>query len=464
MSKQTASSPNTPASLNRRGFLKSGAAATVGALGFPAVLRSQGSPNSKLQVGCIGIAGMGGNTMRSIASHRGVEIVGLCDVDASEMPKAARNFANASTHSDWREMLSGKHIDKFDAITIGIPDHMHAAPAVTALRAKKHLYLQKPMASTIQECRVITEESAKANVVSQLGNQGRSTIESRMAVELIRNGAVGKIKEVLIWENKPLSWWPKNTELRAKADTIPAGFDWDLWIGVREPRPYLENTYHPKNWRAWFDFGVGEMGDMGCHHFDPTFDALKLTAPLKVRQTTPGSNGPLWAEHRQVELIFPGTEVTLDETVKVTWHDGDIRPDASRIPLPEGVDELPASGTCWIGETGTIFKNYRGGKPVVLPSDGSVFPADKYPNDLEPQDHYHGWADAAIAGGNARAIADFNHGGPLTEAVLVGAIADRHAEQWLEWDRDALEFSNSAEATKLVKRTYRDGWQIDGLG
>ncbi len=463
MSKLPATSPSTSASLNRRGFLKSSAAAGVAALGFPAVLRSQGSPNSKLQIGCIGIAGMGGNTMRSIASHAGVEIVGLCDVDATQMPKAARNFANASTHSDWREMLSGKHIDKFDAITVGIPDHMHAAPAVTALRAKKHLYLQKPMASTIQECRVITEESAKANVVTQLGNQGRSTIESRMAVELIRSGAVGKIKEVIIWENKPLSWWPKNTELRATADPVPEGFDWDLWVGVREPRPYLENTYHPKNWRAWFDFGVGEMGDMGCHHFDPTFDALKLTAPLKVRQTTPGSDGPLWGDSRQVELVFPGSEVTAGDTVQITWHDGHKRPDLSRIPLPKTFKELPLQGSCWIGETGVIFKEYRS-KPVVLPDDGSVFPEDKYPGDLEPQDHYHSWVDAAIAGGNARAVADFNHGGPLTEAVLVGAMADRHAEQWLEWDRDALQFSNSVEATKLVKRSYRDGWQVPGLG
>src|SRR6185503_8030386 len=217
----------------------------------------------------------------------------------------------------WREML-GNHADKFDAVTIGTPDHMHASPAVLALRAKKHLYLQKPMATTLHECRVITQEAAKAGVVTQLGNQGRSSIESRMAVELIRSGAIGKIKEVILWENKPLGWWPKNTELRPQPDVIPPGFDWDLWLGVREPRPYLAQTYHPKTWRAWLDFGCGEMGDMGCHHFDTTFDALKLTAPLRVRQTTPAGTAPPSGETRDVERTSPGSDITPGPTDPLT--------------------------------------------------------------------------------------------------------------------------------------------------
>ena len=402
---------------------------------------------------------MGGATMRSVASHPAVEIVALCDVDKASLDSAVAKFPSASKHVDWRKMLSD-HAEKFDAVTVGTPDHMHAAPAVTALRAKKHLYLQKPMASTPHECRVITQEAAKAGVVTQLGNQGRSSVESRMAVELIRGGAIGKIREVIIWENKRLSWWPKNTELRAKGDAIPDGFDWDLWLGVREPRSYFANTYHPKTWRAWFDFGVGEMGDMGCHHFDPTFDALKLTAPLRVRQTTPGSDGALWGKRRQVELIFPGSDITVGETVKITWHDGDSRPDAEKIPLPSGVDALPESGSCWIGENGHIFKNYRKGPPVVLPEVD--FPEEKYPGDIAPQNHYHDWVDAILNG--AKSCGDFSHGGPLTETVLVGAFADRFAEQWLEWDRDSLTFTDNPGATALVSRAYRKGWEVPGLG
>jgi predicted dehydrogenase len=443
--------------MKRRQFLRQTAAAGLGALGFPAILRSA-SPNSLLQVASIGVGGMGGATMKSVATHPKVKIVALCDVDKRYLDQAAKTYPEASRHQDWRELLA-EHADRFDAVTIGTPDHMHAAPAVTALRAKKHLYLQKPMAATLHECRVITEEAARAGVVTQLGNQGRSSIESRMTVELLRRGAIGRIQEVILWENKKLNWWPKNTELRPQADATPRGFDWDLWLGVREPRPYLENTYHPQTWRAWFDFGVGEMGDMGCHHFDISFDALKLTAPLRVRQTTPGSSGPLWGKQRVVEMIFPGSDLTVGESVRLTWHDGGIEPDRSKIKLPEDVGQFPESGTYWIGESGAIFKNYRRGRPVVLPEES--FPAQEYPSGIEPRDHYHDWVNAILE--DRRACGDFTHGGPLTETVLVGAMADRFAGQWLEWNRTSQEFTNNAQATALVRCTYREGWKIAGL-
>jgi len=221
--------------MNRRQFLRRTTAAAVGAFGCPALLRSA-SPNSLLQVASIGVGGMGAATMNSVASHPKVKIVALCDVDEHFLEVAAERHRDASRHRDWRELLS-RHAGKFDAVTIGTPDHMHAASAVTAVRAKKHVYLQKPMATTLHECRVITQEAAKAGVVTQLGNQGRSSIESRLTVELLRSGAIGKVKEVILWENKPLSWWPKNTELRAQGDPVPEGLDWDLWLGVREPRP-----------------------------------------------------------------------------------------------------------------------------------------------------------------------------------------------------------------------------------
>jgi predicted dehydrogenase len=394
-----------------------------------------------------------------VASHPKVKIVALCDVDDRYLESAAKAHPDASRHKDWRELLD-RHADKFDAVTIGTPDHMHAAPTVIALRAKKHVYLQKPMASTLHECRVIAQEAEKAGVVTQLGNQGRSSIESRLTVQLLQSGAIGKIKEVLLWENKPLNWWPKNVELRSQADPIPRGLDWDLWLGVREPRPYLDDTYHPKTWRAWFDFGVGEMGDMGCHHFDTSFDALRLTAPIRVRQTTPGSNGPLWGEKRVVEMIFPGTEYTAGDTIQLTWHDGGIEPDRSKIALPKGVDKLPPSATYWIGEHGAIYKDYRRGRPILLPE--AKFPAEAYPADPNPRDHYHDWVDAIIEG--RKACDEFSHGGPLTEAVLVGAMADRVAGEWLEWDAADQRFTNSSQATALVRRSYRNGWNVAGLG
>lgn len=440
--------------MNRRRFLQQSAAATFG---FPAILRSA-SPNSLLQVACIGVARMGGNTMRSVASHAGVKITALCDVDAAHLAQAAKDFPEATRHRDWRELLAGQ-TDRFDAVTIGTPDHMHAAPCVTALRAKKHVYLQKPMAPTLHECRVITREAEQAGVVTQLGNQGRSSIEARMTVELIRSGAIGKVREVVMWENKPLNWWPKNTELRRQGDPLPEGLDWDLWCGVRPAVPYLKDTYHPQNWRAWFDFGCGEMGDMGCHHFDTTFDALKLTAPTRARLTHGGSSGPLWGEKRIVELEFPGSEFTASDVLKITWYDGGVDPDRDKVRMPSVLKQFPKSGTFWQGTAGAIFKPY-GGRPFVLPE--ADFPAEKYPKGLKGQDHYHDWVDAILAG--RRSCADFRHGGPLTETVLVGTYTDRFPGQWLEFDRQNLQFSNHAGANALVRRDYRDGWKVAGLG
>lgn len=442
--------------MNRRHFLKQSLAAST-ALGFPAVVRCA-SPNSTLQVASIGVGGMGGRTMQSVASHAKARITALCDVDAKYLDAASKLYPEASRHRDWRSMLA-EAADTFDAVTVGTPDHMHAAPTVLALRSGKHVYLQKPMATTLHECRVITDTAAGKGLITQLGNQGRSSIESRMTVELLQSGAIGRIQEVLIWENKPLSWWPKNTELRSQADPIPEGLDWDLWCGVREPVPYLEKTYHPKNWRAWFDFGCGELGDMGCHHFDTTFDALRLTAPTRVRQTVGGSDGPLWGEKRKVEFEFPGNELTLGETVRVTWHDGGVDPDRSKIVMPKALKTFPRSGACWIGERGSIFKPYTV-RPFVLPEE--EHPPESYPRDFKPQDHYHDWADAILEG--RKACDDFNHGGPLTETVLVGTLADRFPNEWLKWDVATQQVIGHEGASALVRRSYREGWSVEGLG
>lgn len=443
--------------MNRRRFLQQSVASTA-TLGFPAITRCA-SPNSMLQVASIGVARMGGNTMRSVASHPKVKLTAICDVDATHMGQAAKDFPDAAKVVDWRELLS-KHADKFDAVTIGIPDHMHSSVCLTALRAKKHTYLQKPMAPTLHECRVLTEEAAKSGLVTQLGNQGRSSIEARMAVKLIQDGVIGKVKEVIFWENKPLSWWPKNEELRAQADAIPAGFDWNLWLGVRAERPYLKDTYHPQTWRAWRDFGVGELGDMGVHFFDSTYDALKLTAPLRVRQIQTGALKPgLWSRARVVEFKFPGNEMIAGDTLKLTWYDGDIEPPAGLIPMPKSLTKFPHSGHLWIGERGQIFKPY-GLRPFVLPEED--FPAEKYPRDFPKRDHYHDWVDAILEG--RKSCADFSHGGPLTETVLVGTLAEKFPNEWVSWDRAAMKVTNLTEANALVRRDFRDGWKLEGLG
>ena len=397
--------------------------------------------------------------MRSVARHPKVKITALCDVDAEHMAQAAKDFPDATKIVDWRELLA-QHADKFDAITVGIPDHMHSSVGITALRAKKHLYLQKPMAPTIHECRVLTQEAAKSGLVTQLGNQGRSSVEARMTVKLIHDGAIGKVKEVIFWENKELSWWPKNEELRAQADAVPAGFDWNKWLGVRNDRPYLTDTYHPQTWRAWRDFGVGELGDMGVHFFDATYDALKLTAPARVRQVQTVEPKPgLWSRGRVVEFKFPGNEMIAGETMKLTWYDGDIAVPQNLIPMPKVLTKFPRSGHLWIGERGQIFKSY-GLRPYVLPEEN--FPAEKYPRDFLPQDHYFDWVDAILEG--RKSCADFSHGGPLTETVLVGTLAEKFPNEWVAWDRAAMKVTNLPDANAHVRREFREGCKVEGLG
>lgn len=447
--------------MKRRRFLAQASATALSPLAFPAVVRCA-APNSKLQVASIGVARMGGNTMRSVSTHRKVQIVALCDVDERHLAQGAREFSKAKRFRDWRDLLAN-HADQFDAITIGTPDHMHAPMAVLALRARKHVYLQKPMAPTVHECRVIAREAAKAGVVTQLGNQGRSSIESRMMIELLRTKAVGPIKEVILWENKPLNWWPANTNLRKRSDPIPAGLDWDAWLGVRDARPYHDSTYHPQVWRAWRDFGVGELGDMGCHHFDSTVDGLNLAPPSRVRQTATGESGEgLWAKHRRVEFEFGGqaaNDLIDGDTLKLSWTDGDLTPDPSRIPLPQGMTKFPVSGGLWIGTKGSIFKPYTV-RPFVMPE--SSFPAERYPKGFGRQDHYHDWVDAILQ--NRKSCADFAHAARLTETVLLGTLAEHAPGQWLEWDRSSMTVPHRPELNAHITRPYRDGWQVEGLG
>lgn len=444
--------------MNRRRFLVSGAAGSAGILGFPSISRSA-QAKAEVRVAAVGVGGFGHRTISEVASHPKVVVTAICDVDPLARERAGTLFPNAGRFADWREMLAGAG-GGFDAVTVCVPDHMHAPVAVASMRQGKHVYVQKPLAPTVHECRAMAEEARKSGVVTQLGNQRRSSIEDRTTVELLRQGAVGRIKEVILWENKPLNWWPKRTVPGPAADPVPEGFAWDLWLGVREPRPFLEGAYHPMSWRAWLDFGTGELGDMGCHHFDPSVDGLALSAPLNVRQNTESGSPELWGQRREVEFVFAGTEYTAGETLPLTWYDGDLRPEASRIQLPPGMEALPESGAFWVGERGSLFKSFRGGMPVVL--DGTARAEEDNPLGLEPRSHYHDWVDAILSG--RRAVSDFGHGARLTETVLVGALADRFPRRWLKWDADAMAFAGLEEADPWVRRPYREGWGIPGLG
>jgi predicted dehydrogenase len=458
--------------MNRRRFLQQSLAASA-YVSAPAILSAR-SPNSMFQVASIGVGGMGGNTMMSVLQHSKVRIVGMCDVDSKTLALAQRGessrrkehqgseakerLGDAAVFRDYREMLA-KLGDSIDAVTIGTPDHMHASMAVAALRAKKHVYLQKPLTHHIHEARILGAEAAKAGVTTQMGTQGHSSIETSLAVDLIKSGAIGKVKEVICWENKKSSWWPKVTERKAQADPVPEHIDWNLWLGVANEVPFLDGAYHPSMWRSWVDFGVGMMGDMGCHYFDVVFACLGLAAPSRVRCLDEGSKGDLYAMKRHLELEFPGTALTAGDKIKMTWMDGGYPYDPKVVIKPAVLTKDTPSGIFFVGENGGIFKPHSQ-RPWLVPEEkftGHTYPKTRVAN------HYTDWVDACMKG--AKAATDLpTYGCPVTEAVLLGVLAERNPGDWIEWDASLGKVTNKPELNAQLTRKYHDGWSVEGLG
>lgn len=458
--------------MNRRHFIQRTLAASA-AISAPSILSAR-SPNSMFQIASIGVGGMGGNTMMSVAQHPRAQIVGMCDVDANALSRALAGQAsrrkelvtggddarlkNAATFADYREMLS-KLGDQIDAVTIGTPDHTHASMAVTALRMGKPVYLQKPLTHHLIEARVLGLAAKKAGVTTQMGTQGHSSVETSLTVDLIQSGAIGKVKEVICWENKKATWWPKVTERKAASDALPGGLNWDLWLGVAHDLPFLDRAYHPSMWRSWADFGVGMMGDMGCHYFDVVFACLGLAAPTRVRCLDEGSKGDLYTTKRHLEFQFPGTALTAGDSVKLTWTDGGYPYDPKVVIKPAALTREAPSGIFFVGETGGIFKPHSQ-RPWLVPEE--KFTGFTYPK-TRPANHYTDWVDAAMAG--TPASTDFTtYGCPVTEAVLLGVLAERNPGGWIEWDAAAGQVKNRPELNAQLTRTYRDGWKVEGLG
>ena len=269
-------------------------------------------------------------------------------------------------------------------------------------------------------------------------------------------GAIGKVKEVHTFSHKK---WGDMDPLPDHEDPVPDGFDWDKWLGVAEERKFIGGGYyHPGNWRKRRDFGTGTLGDMGCHIFSGWFRALALTTPISVRSTGPASNQHNWATNGQVEYIYPGTEFTAEDKVSVTWYDGDKRPPASVAELLGDKIEVPGQGSIIIGTEGVMLAPH-GGTPQIAKEGERIRYA--FPK-LEPRDHYLEFIECCREGKD-KPSANFDYSGPLTEAVLLGCLASLFPGKLLEFDSPNLAFSNSAEATAEVKRTYRDGWAVKGF-
>ncbi|MCC9600739.1 Gfo/Idh/MocA family oxidoreductase [Stieleria sp. JC731] len=443
-------------SINRRQVLKSGSAAIGASFGLaclsPAKAFAQTSPMQKLRTAHIGVGGMGGSDLNSIASHSSVEVAALCDVDSARLAAALEKHPNAKTFTDYREMISSLG-DSIDGVVVSTPDHTHAPAAMTAMNAGKPVYCQKPLTHEVFEARRLREVAQEKGLVTQMGIQIHSHRVYRQAVKMIQDGVIGKVKEVHAWSNK--NWGYDQPEL-PMASPVPESLDFDRWLGTADARDYVPGVYHPGNWRKLIDFGTGTLGDMGVHIFDTPYGALELTAPNWAKTDCRQPTGIGHPERNVVEYEFPQTKYTT-KTMKWKWYDGSFAPpEPTAVGLPEGT-ALPGQGSLFVGEEGHL----------LLPhiSEAVLFPVAKFKDykrpDVEGANHYHQWVDACM--GNGETSAPFSFGGPLTEALLLGVVANRFPNQALNWDAEGLKITNNDRANKLLYRKYRDGYQVDGL-
>ena len=454
--------------MKRRDFLKTLAAASVTAPLLTERLMAAEPTEKILRHASFGSAGQAWNDIENIMGSPHVKLVAVAEVDLNRIEKVKAAFPDVRIYQDWRELLGREH-HNIDSVNVSTPDHMHAMMAMEAMHRGKHVYVQKPLAHDLFEVRQLTNYARRKGVVTQMGIQVHSEIIYRQAVRLVRDGVIGRVKEVHLWSNKK---WGDTGAPPEWSGPIPNGFDWDLWLGGCKPRPFVgDNYYHPETWRKRLDFGTGTFGDMGCHIFDPVFDALALKEPLSVRSEGPAPDQWNWAINAKIHYVFAGTPYTEGETVPVSWYDGDQLP-------PESIQQLvlkddPNLRFSWDGtkrsagvpEQGSIIVGTEGTMLIPHPSAPRLFPLAKFKDfalpKLKPHNHWDQWVEACL--GRDKTSAPFDYAGPLTEAVLLGSVAVRFPDQTLEWNAAKMKFPNVPAANAFVRRTYRKGWKTRGL-
>ncbi len=448
----------------RRRFLRSAAAAGAAPFILPSKVWAD-PPSKKLAHAAIGITGQASGDIDSLMSSGRMEVVAIAEVDKNNHAAAKAKFPNAVIYQDWRELFA-KESDKFESVHITIPDHMHAIVAMNALNRKKHVYCQKPLTRTVYEAHALRAAAKKAGVVTQMGNQIQSSSEYRTAVKMIKDGVIGKIKEVHSWSGARFPQKPRPVE----ADPIPEGLNWDLWLGVAPERPYNKSIYHPFNWRGWQDFACGAIGDFACHVLDNPYKALDLAAPISVECTgaeqawldTPARRSESWPEWETFRYEFAGTDFTTGKTLPVYWYDGGKKPDPASIPGMEG-REMPGGGSAFVGEGGTLVIVHYGSKPQLYPLEKEKeYRALKKPAvPGSPTEHYHSYVKACL--GEGTTTSHFDYAVPLVESAHLGSIAVRFPGKKFSWNSAALKFADAPEADAFVKPKYRDGWSVEGI-
>lgn len=470
-------------SSSRRRFIKN--TAIIGGSFFivPRHVLGKGyvAPSDKLNIAGIGAGGKGESDLFEFAKSPNVNIVAMCDVDDRQAVKSRERFPKAKYYHDYREMLA-KEKNTIDACSISTPDHTHAVATMAAMQLGKHVYTQKPLTHDIYEARMLTEAAKKYKVVTQMGNQGASGEGVRRSKEIVDAGLIGDVHTAHAWTNRPV--WPQGIPTPAGKHEIPKELHWDLWLGPAQRIDY-NPAYHPFNWRGWWAFGTGALGDMACHIMDPIYRILPIDHPDSAECSVSNVWKDMWAEGNYVDSCPPASIIHLNYprtdgkgNIKVSWHDGGLLPARPDELLPEEPFGNWDGGVLLIGTKGKLLIDCYGDNPRLLPTK-LMNEVTLPPKTLArvPEGHYIQWVNACLAGyGKEVTSSPFEFAGPFTESILMGNLAIRswmmvnpNLKGWgdkylgrkkLLWDAKNMKVTNFDEANQFVKREYRDGWSL----
>lgn len=481
-----------PKNNSRRDFIKNSAVASSFFLVPRHVLGGKGftAPSDQLVLAAIGSGGKGRSDILNASVKGREKVAALCDVDFSgSASSSVENFPKAKLYADYREMLD-KEKD-IDAVTISTPDHVHGPAAVYAMQRGVHVYVQKPMTHNIREARILTEMAREKKIVSQMGNQGGSNPLLGMVQKWVDSGKLGKISKVQVWTNRPV--WPQGGPMpKPDPSQKPKDLSWDLWLGPAKHMPFTPNL-HPFNWRGWWDYGTGALGDVGCHLIDIPFRTLGLKYPTDAECSVGMVYSQMWNADYNPEGCPPSSFITLhfDATdkskspIEMTWSDGGIRPSHPEI-IPADHDiggANSANGVLIIGEKGIISTNINDSSPLMPKlylNDGTTEFGPEVEESDEPEyGHHRKWVDACKAGFGSKEhkelTSSFDYAGPMTETVLMGNLAIRsymlrkensqgrmeyYGRKKLLWDGDNMKITNLEAANQFVGRPYRKGWEV----
>jgi predicted dehydrogenase len=425
---------------HRRQFLK--AAAAMGVWSQCAAARSA-SPNEKLNIGVIGVGGRGSDNLAALAEEN---IAALCDVDERELHPVAARYPKAKTHRDSRKLIEQNDLD---AVVIATPNHTHAVAAIRALRRGLHVYCEKPLAHTFDEAQRMVAAARQTRRVTQMGNQHHASAGYRRAVQILQSGVLGDVREIHAWTSRPL--WPQGIARPTGEMKVPAELNWDLWLGPAPARPF-NAAYVLRKWRGWWDFGGGALGDFVPHILDPVYEGLRLGAPTGISPESSRVNDETLPEWSIVRFEFPAREKLPATTL--TWYDGGKQPS----PEVTRVKRVASNGALVIGEHGRLFIPELGKMPIAMANDEKESLA--LPELMPPPErtHWGEWVHACKTG--EATSSDFDYGAALCDIALLGNIALRVGEK-LEWDAQSHRITNVAAANELLRRNYRDGWQLE---